>query len=126
MVTKDGRRTESTLVRDLLDREVGGFQQFFCAGSAQPGNPIAWASAGCLGEAAGERPFAHPRHAREPVQPQFFMQVTLGPVQKGREPWMGLVSDRPFDELGLSAFAMRRDDQPASHLVCDSRSKIAP
>src|SRR5260370_17450119 len=38
---------------------------------------------------------------------------------------MVLVADRPLDELGLSTFAMRRDDQPASHLVCDSRSKIA-
>jgi hypothetical protein len=122
-----GRRCpESGLCRNLIDAEGRGFKEIPRPLYSRIRKPVGRCHAGTGVESTDKGPFTHCRPIRHVGNRNLPIKLLEKALEYSRQRSTFAPIDRAFEKLRLATLSMRRYDQPASNVVGDVGSKIAP
>lgn len=107
VVTQQGGGSESAAVGDVLDGKIGPFQQILREKYSLCREPSSGSGPGLGGEPAGEGARGHRGAGRQRFDRVRCGEMVAEPVEQVGDATRGAVGGRTFDELPLTAVALR-------------------
>jgi hypothetical protein len=119
-----GAGTKARAGSDVVDAEVGGFQEFADDVDAGPEQPLQGRMAGVRDEAARERPVRDMGVLGEVTDGEVLMQPGQRPRPGTGEGLAGVRWQRSRHVLGLAAVAVRSGDDVPGDVVRDAHAEV--